>query len=63
MAEEFIVHTDFLGDSFQPILTEVKALVGNEATLVNLLQTADKEAKAYFKSHIEKPKKATAKTE
>jgi CRISPR-associated protein Csc2 len=63
MAEEFIVHTDFLGDSFQPILTEVKALVGNEVTLVSLLQTADKEAKAYFKSHIEKPKKATAKTE
>lgn len=63
MAEEFIVHTDFIGESFQSILTEVKALVGNEATLLNMLQTADKEAKAYFKAYVEKPKKATAKAE
>lgn len=60
MGDEFIVHTDFLGDSFQPILSEVKALLGNETSLKSVLQQADQEAKAYFKAHIEKPKKPAA---
>jgi CRISPR-associated protein Csc2 len=63
MGDEFIVHTDLLGDKFQPVLSEVKALLGNEISLKAVLNQADQEAKAYFKSHIEKPKKATAKAE
>jgi CRISPR-associated protein Csc2 len=63
MGDEFIVHTDLLGDKFQPVLSEVKALLGNEISLKAVLNQADQEAKAYFKAHIEKPKKATAKAE
>lgn len=61
MNDEFIVHTDLIGDSFQQLLDEVKALLGNEAKLKEILQQADKESKAYFVKHIEKPKKAAAK--
>lgn len=60
MKDEFIVHTDFLGTDFQPILSEVKTLLGNEISLKSVLQQADKEAKAYFKAHIEKAKKPAA---
>jgi CRISPR-associated protein Csc2 len=60
MGDEFIVHTDLLGDKFQPVLSEVKALLGDEKSLKNVLQKADQEAKAYFKAHIEKPKKSAA---
>ncbi len=60
MKDEFIVHTDFLGTDFQPILSEVKTLLGNEISLKSVLQQADKEAKAYFKAHIEKVKKPAA---
>jgi CRISPR-associated protein Csc2 len=58
MTKEFIVHTDLLGSKFTPLLDEVKALLGNEDSLKQVLQQADQEAKAYFKVHIEKPKKA-----
>ena len=61
MAEEFIVHTDFIGGQLQPLLNEVKALIGNETTIKEVLQQADKEAKDYFKAHIEKAKKTAAK--
>lgn len=61
MNDEFIVHTDLIGDSFQPLLDEVKALLGDEAKLKEILQQADKESKAYFTKHIEKPKKAAVK--
>lgn len=61
MDEEFIVHSDFIGDDFKPLLNEVKTLVGNETTLKDVLQQADKEAKDYFKTHIEKVKKPAAK--
>jgi CRISPR-associated protein Csc2 len=60
MGDEFIVHTDLLGDQFQPVLSEVKALLGNEKSLKSVLQQADLEAKAYFEAHIKKPKKAAA---
>jgi CRISPR-associated protein Csc2 len=60
MGNEFIVHTDLLGDKFQPVLSEVKALLGDEKSLKSVLQQADQEAKAYFKAHIEKPKKPAA---
>lgn len=58
MKDEFIVHTDFLGTDFQPILSEVKTLLGNEVSLKSVLQQADNEAKTYFKAYIEKPKSA-----
>ncbi|MBD2042686.1 type I-D CRISPR-associated protein Cas7/Csc2 [Microcoleus sp. FACHB-672] len=52
MSEEFIVHTDFLGEQFSPLLNEVKALTGSEAGVQAILQKADEEAKAYAKKHI-----------
>jgi CRISPR-associated protein Csc2 len=61
MKQEFIVHTDLMGTDFQPVLSEVKTLLGNESSLKEVLTQADQEAKAYFKAYIEKPKKAAAK--
>jgi len=61
MADEFIVHTDFIGDVFTPLLSEVKTLTGNETGIKSILQKADAEAKKYASEHIAK-KKATAKT-
>lgn len=61
MAEEFIVHTDFIGDGFKPLLDEIKTLTGNEATIKAVLTQADKESKAYFTQYVEKPKKLAVK--
>ncbi|MBD2303628.1 type I-D CRISPR-associated protein Cas7/Csc2 [Nostoc sp. FACHB-87] len=58
MADEFIVHTDFIGDAFTPLLNEVKSLTGNEKGIKELLQKADAEAKAYANKHISKKKTA-----
>ena len=63
MAEEFIVHTDFIGESFAPLLQEVKAIIGNEESLKALLQQADDEAKDYWKAHIKKEKKSKDKSQ
>jgi len=52
MNEEFIVHTDFVGDRFNSLLSEIKALTGSEAGIKSMLQQADAEAKAYNKKHI-----------
>lgn len=60
MEEEFIVHTDFIGDRFTPLLAEVKTLIGNEEGMKAILQQADAEAKAYADKHIKK--KAPAKS-
>lgn len=59
MSEEFIVHTDFIGDIFEPVLNEVKTLTGTEAGVKSILEQADAEAKAYAGKHIstKKPKK------
>jgi CRISPR-associated protein Csc2 len=61
MAEEFIVHTDFIGENFQPLLTEVKTLTGTEAGILSILKQADKEAKDYAKKHIAEKKPAAKK--
>jgi CRISPR-associated protein Csc2 len=61
MSEEFIVHTDFIGDAFAPLLNEVKALAGSETGIKQVLQQADQDAKTYFAKHVEKPKKSSAK--
>lgn len=58
MADEFLVHTDFLGDSFTPLINEVKALTANEESMKAILQQAMQESQAYFTKYIEKPKKA-----
>ncbi len=57
MAEEFIVHTDFIGDSFKSLLDEVKTLTGSESGIKQVLQQADRDAKSYYTQYIEKPKK------
>ncbi|MDB9541271.1 type I-D CRISPR-associated protein Cas7/Csc2 [Anabaenopsis tanganyikae CS-531] len=60
MADEFIVHTDFIGDAFSPLLQEVKTLTGTETGIKAILEKADGEAKDYAKKHISK-KKTSAK--
>ncbi|NJL54929.1 type I-D CRISPR-associated protein Cas7/Csc2 [bacterium] len=60
MAEEFIVHTDLIGNNFVPVLNEVKTLTGDEENLKAVLQQAMQESKAYFTTHIQKPKKTAA---
>ncbi|MEC4982793.1 MAG: type I-D CRISPR-associated protein Cas7/Csc2 [Oscillatoria sp. PMC 1068.18] len=62
MAEEFIVHTDFIGKAFQPVIAEVKALTATEASILSILQQADTEAKAYAKKYIDKKNPKTAKS-
>lgn len=61
MEEEFIVHTDLIGDDFQTLLNEVKKLTGDEDGIKAMLQKAMDESKAYFTAYVEKPKKPTAK--
>ncbi len=61
MADEFIVHTDLIGDAFTPLINEVKTLTGSEKGIQAILQKADAEAKDYAKKHISK-KKTVAKT-
>jgi len=58
MADEFIVHTDFIGDAFVSLINEVKTLTGSEKGIQAILQKADAEAKAYAKVHITKKKTA-----
>jgi CRISPR-associated protein Csc2 len=63
MEEEFIVHTDFIGDRFTPVLNEVKTLIRGEEGMKSILQQADAEAKEYAKTHIKtQEKKGSAKS-
>ncbi len=62
MAEEFIVHTDLIGDDFQSLLTEVKVLTASETGIRSILKQADDEAKAYAEKHIGKKKTASARS-
>ncbi|MEG4317581.1 MULTISPECIES: type I-D CRISPR-associated protein Cas7/Csc2 [unclassified Microcoleus] len=63
MSEEFIVHQDFIGDNFSPLVTEVKAVIGNEDELKQMLKKADDEAKNYANKHIKKKKSDEEPTE
>ncbi len=54
MADEFIVHTDLIGDDFTPLLDEVKKLINSEEKMKAILQKADEEAKNYAAKHISK---------
>jgi CRISPR-associated protein Csc2 len=60
MQDEYVVHTDFIGTTFQPVLTEVKNLTATEEGMHSVLEQADKEAKAYAKKHIAEEKKASS---
>ncbi|MGA7932495.1 MAG: type I-D CRISPR-associated protein Cas7/Csc2, partial [Kovacikia sp.] len=61
LTKEFIVHTDFIGTQFTPLVTEVKSLTSSEEGIKRALQNADLEAKNYFAKYVEKPKKAASK--
>jgi CRISPR-associated protein Csc2 len=58
MSDEFIVHTDCIGESFQPLLQEVKAIIGDETQLKRMLAQIDSEAKDYASQHIKGKKKS-----
>lgn len=60
MQDEFIVHTDFIGEDFQPILQDIKALTASEEGIISILNQANEEAKKYAEAHIGKKKKAKA---
>jgi CRISPR-associated protein Csc2 len=62
MGEEFIVHTDFIGEDFQSLITEVKSLTASEDGIRSILGKADQEAKAYADKHIGKKKAASARS-
>ncbi len=52
LADEPIVITPFMDESFEALLKEVKSLTSNETSLKAMLQKADQEAKAYAKKYI-----------
>jgi CRISPR-associated protein Csc2 len=52
IADEPIVHTDFIGEKFDDLLKEVKSLTGNEDSIKKILEKANADAKAYAKKHI-----------
>ncbi len=52
MKNEFIVHTDFVGNSCDELLQETKAIISNEEQLKAILKQADDEAKKYATKHI-----------
>ncbi|WP_029682017.1 type I-D CRISPR-associated protein Cas7/Csc2 [Picosynechococcus sp. NKBG15041c] len=54
MTEEVIVHTDLIGEAFQALLGEVKSLTSTEEGIQSLLQTADRDAKAYYEKYVKK---------
>jgi len=56
MIEEFLVHTDLMSESFEPLLAEVKALISSENGIISILQNADQQAKAYYDKYIKKVK-------
>lgn len=65
LAEEFIVHTDLIGEDFRALLAEVKALTASEDGIRSILAQANTEAKNYAQKHIKnkqaKKEKASAK--
>jgi len=67
---ECISHRDFLGESFNSLLTEIKSIASDETKLQAMLTQANTESTAYAQKHIlkssekgKKGKKAVAPTE
>lgn len=65
MAQECILHTDFVDESLQPLLQEVKSITSDESQLIAMLTQANTESSAYAEKHIfknsEKGKKSSKK--
>lgn len=62
MTEEYISHTNFVSETFTPLLTEVKSITSDEAKLKSLLEQANFESVAYAQKYIQKPSKDKKKT-
>lgn len=70
MSDEYISHTDFIGDSFQQLLAEVKSITSDETQLKAMLTQANTESSNYAQKYIlkssekgKKGKKATVAAE
>jgi CRISPR-associated protein Csc2 len=61
MADECIPHTDLIGTSFEPLLSEVKAITSDENQLQAMLTQANAESMAYAQKHILKTPGAAGK--
>ncbi|MBW4435424.1 MAG: type I-D CRISPR-associated protein Cas7/Csc2 [Pelatocladus maniniholoensis HA4357-MV3] len=70
MTQEFISHTDYIGDRFIPLVNEIKSITSDEEKLKELLTQANLESSTYAQKHIfkssekaKKGKKASATVE
>lgn len=70
MTKEYICHTEFIGDSFKPLLNEVQSITSNPEQLKAMLTQANTESTAYAQKYVlktgdkaKKGKKAAAATE
>jgi CRISPR-associated protein Csc2 len=61
MGEEYIAHTDFIGNSFQPLLTEVKAITSDETKLKAMLVQANDDSSKYAQAWVLKTGKKDGK--
>jgi CRISPR-associated protein Csc2 len=59
MNQEFIVHTNFIGNEFQELLEETKKLIGNEEKIKQILTKANADAECYFNEYVKKGKATT----
>ena len=60
MSKEFIAHTDYIGESFQSLLNEVKSITSKEISLQEMLTQANAESTAYAQKHIFKSSEKSA---
>ncbi len=58
MTQEYVTHTDYIGENFTPLLDEVKLITSNEAKLQELLTQANLESSAYAQKYISKNSEA-----
>ncbi len=54
MSEEFITHSDFIGDDFNSLLAEVKSITSTQTKLNELLTQANLESTTYAQQYISK---------
>ncbi len=62
MSGEYIPHTDLIGSELSPLLTEIKAITGNEERLKEMLIQANSESSSYAQKYIFKPASKGKKT-
>lgn len=58
MTQEYVTHTDYIGENFTPLLDEVKLITSNESKLQELLTQANLESSAYAQKYISKNSEA-----